>query len=81
MVYVLIWALGWIKNIEKFDENTILTSAFDGTVRRWNIEQPFQHGNGNNNNDNRTHVMSGETEVIEVKSNVIFRDTCVARMR
>lgn len=72
---------GWIKNIEKFDENTILTSAFDGTVRRWNIEQPFQHGNGNNNNDNRTHVMSGETEVIEVKSNVIFRDTCVARMR
>ncbi len=53
-------------------------------MRRWDIEQPFKYGNnsGNNNNGNeRTHVVNNETEVIEVKSNVIFRDTCVARMR
>jgi WD40 repeat protein len=29
---------GWIKNIERYDENTILTSSFDGTVRVWTLD-------------------------------------------
>jgi WD40 repeat protein len=34
---------GWVKNIEQYDNNTILTAAFDGTVRVWSLNSSESH--------------------------------------